>query len=175
MDHFTNLWIRFAREGNPKDYAEIYLAHFKIACMGAYKYLGNYPQAEDLTQDIFFRLFLNRERYQHVEHFQSWLHTIIRNDSLRTLKKELMLPFDEIAFIEAEEVEVKTVENYPIKHFREAISSLRGKNYKRILEMAFLEGKSNEEIAETIGKNDKYVRDRKVLAKKALKKKLFGN
>jgi len=43
--------------------------------------------AEDLVQEIFLKLWINREKLAQVEHFRAYFYTIARNHIIRSLKK----------------------------------------------------------------------------------------
>ena len=45
----------------------------------AYQFAGSYEEAEDLTQDIFFKLHHSIEKYDFEKNFSAWLLTLARN------------------------------------------------------------------------------------------------
>lgn len=57
----------------------------------AYQFSGNYPQAEDLTQEIFLKLYNSLSKYDFEKDFSAWLLTLSRNyliDQYRKTKWE---------------------------------------------------------------------------------------
>src|SRR5438093_1425038 len=57
----------------------------------AYKFVGKHDQAEDLTQDIFLKIFKSLETFDRRANFQTWLISISRNlciDHYRSVRKE---------------------------------------------------------------------------------------
>src|SRR4026207_459848 len=57
----------------------------------AYKFVGRHDQAEDLTQDIFFKIFKSLETFDRRANFQTWLISVSRNlciDHYRSVRKE---------------------------------------------------------------------------------------
>ena len=48
-----------------QDYDEIYEKYKNLVMKAAYKYLGNYDIAEDITQSTFLQLYMYIERYQY--------------------------------------------------------------------------------------------------------------
>ena len=57
----------------------------------AYQFAGSYEEAEDLTQDIFFKLYNSFEKYDFEKNFSAWLLTLARNyliDQYRKTKWE---------------------------------------------------------------------------------------
>ncbi len=57
----------------------------------AYKFVGKHDEAEDLTQDIFLKIFKSLETFDRRANFQTWLISISRNlciDHYRSVRKE---------------------------------------------------------------------------------------
>ena len=57
----------------------------------AYKFVGKHEAAEDLTQDIFLRIFKSLDTFDRRANFQTWLISVSRNlciDHYRSVRKE---------------------------------------------------------------------------------------
>jgi RNA polymerase sigma-70 factor (ECF subfamily) len=57
----------------------------------AYKFVGKHDQAEDLTQEIFLKIFKSLDTFDRRANFQTWLISISRNlciDYYRSVRKE---------------------------------------------------------------------------------------
>src|SRR6185503_2453002 len=57
----------------------------------AYKFVGRHDEAEDLTQDIFLKLFKSLKTFDRRANFQTWLISVSRNlciDHYRSVRKE---------------------------------------------------------------------------------------
>ena len=57
----------------------------------AYKFVGKHDEAEDLTQDIFLKLFKSLDTFDRRANFQTWLISVSRNlciDHYRRVRKE---------------------------------------------------------------------------------------
>src|ERR1051326_8697744 len=57
----------------------------------AYKFVGKHDQAEDLTQEIFLKIFKSLDTFDRRANFQTWLISISRNlciDHYRSVRKE---------------------------------------------------------------------------------------
>ncbi len=57
----------------------------------AYKFVGKHDQAEDLTQDVFLKLFKSLDTFDRRANFQTWLISVSRNlciDHYRSVRKE---------------------------------------------------------------------------------------
>src|SRR5687768_3159121 len=57
----------------------------------AYKFVGRHDMAEDLTQDVFLKLFKSLDTFDRRANFQTWLISVSRNlciDHYRSVRKE---------------------------------------------------------------------------------------
>src|SRR5882672_4942747 len=57
----------------------------------AYKFVGKHDEAEDLTQDIFLKIFKALKTFDRRANFQTWIISISRNlciDHYRSVRKE---------------------------------------------------------------------------------------
>ena len=57
----------------------------------AYKFVGRHDQAEDLTQDVFLKLYKSLDTFDRRANFQTWLISVSRNlciDHYRSVRKE---------------------------------------------------------------------------------------
>jgi RNA polymerase sigma-70 factor (ECF subfamily) len=57
----------------------------------AYKFVGRHDQAEDLTQDVFLKLYKSLDTFDRRANFQTWLISVSRNlciDHYRAIRKE---------------------------------------------------------------------------------------
>ena len=57
----------------------------------AYKFVGKFDEAEDLTQDVFLKIFKSLSTFDRRANFQTWLISVSRNlciDHYRSVRKE---------------------------------------------------------------------------------------
>ena len=52
-----------------------------------YRFLGNRQLSEDLTQDVFMKVYKSARRYRPRSQFQTWLYTIAKNTCLNELRR----------------------------------------------------------------------------------------
>jgi len=65
--------------------------HWRMVFNVAYKFVGKYDEAEDLTQDIFLKIFKSLDTFDRRANFQTWLMSVSRNlciDHYRRVRKE---------------------------------------------------------------------------------------
>jgi len=53
----------------------------------AYRYLGDYDEADDVAQETFIRLYRNKHAYKPIARFSTWLYTIAVNLSKTQLRR----------------------------------------------------------------------------------------
>jgi RNA polymerase sigma-70 factor (ECF subfamily) len=65
--------------------------HWRKVFNIAYKFVGRHEEAEDLTQDIFLKIFKSLDTFDRRANFQTWLVSVSRNlciDHYRSVRKE---------------------------------------------------------------------------------------
>jgi len=65
--------------------------HWRKVFNVAYKFVGRHDEAEDLTQDIFLKIFKSLDTFDRRANFQTWLISVSRNlciDHYRSVRKE---------------------------------------------------------------------------------------
>ncbi len=65
--------------------------HWRKVFNVAYKFVGKHDEAEDLTQDVFLKIFKSLDTFDRRANFQTWLISVSRNlciDHYRSVRKE---------------------------------------------------------------------------------------
>jgi RNA polymerase sigma-70 factor (ECF subfamily) len=87
----TDALIERCLKGDQVAWEEIVRAHWRKVFNLAYKFVGRHDEAEDLTQDIFLKIFKALHTFDRRANFQTWLISISRNlciDHYRSVRKE---------------------------------------------------------------------------------------
>ena len=77
--------------GDQDAWAAIVRQHWRKVFNIAYKFTGKHDQAEDLTQDVFLKIFKSLNTFDRRANFQTWLVSVSRNlciDHYRSVRKE---------------------------------------------------------------------------------------
>ncbi|HOC18653.1 MAG TPA: sigma-70 family RNA polymerase sigma factor [Vicinamibacterales bacterium] len=107
--------------------------HWRKVFNVAYKFVGSHEQAEDLTQDIFLKIFRSLETFDRRANFQTWLISVSRNlciDHYRSVRRERQLIDRELRSEDAIAVSrtaspLKTLENRDLAaELRQALQGL---------------------------------------------------
>src|SRR3954454_22592246 len=83
--------IQRCLHGDQAAWEAIVRQHWRKVFNVAYKFVGKHDEAEDLTQDIFFKIFKSLETFDRRANFQTWLISVSRNlciDHYRSVRKE---------------------------------------------------------------------------------------
>ncbi len=78
-------------EGDQAAWEQIVRLHWRKVFNVAYKFVGSHEQAEDLTQEIFLKIFRSLDTFDRRANFQTWLVSVSRNlciDHYRSVRKE---------------------------------------------------------------------------------------
>src|SRR5918997_4794277 len=79
--------------GDEQAWDAIVRQHWRKVFNVAYKFVGRHDEAEDLTQDIFLKIFKALGTFDRRANFQTWIVSISRNlciDHYRSVRKERM-------------------------------------------------------------------------------------
>ena len=137
------------------------------------KYVQSPPLAEDLTQEVFMKLWESRAQVTKIESFKAYLFVIARNHTLNSLKK---------AF-KSEAAVGEVVKNYVtqrsnteedilhkeyLQFLKRVLDSLPERS-RRIFILCREEGKSYEEVAAAMGISKNAVKNHMVFSMKLLR------
>jgi RNA polymerase sigma-70 factor (ECF subfamily) len=78
-------------QGDQIAWETIVRQHWRKVFNVAYKFVGKHDEAEDLTQDIFLKIFRSLHTFDRRANFQTWLISVSRNlciDHYRSVRKE---------------------------------------------------------------------------------------
>jgi RNA polymerase sigma factor (sigma-70 family) len=83
--------IQQCLSGDQSAWERIVQIHRRKVFNVAYKFVGRHEEAEDLTQDIFLKVFKSLNTFDRRANFQTWLISVSRNlciDHYRSVRKE---------------------------------------------------------------------------------------
>ncbi|WP_245240909.1 RNA polymerase sigma factor SigE [Streptomyces spiramenti] len=140
----------------PPSWEEIVSTHSARVYRLAYRLTGNQYDAEDLTQEVFVRVFRSLSTYTPGT-FEGWLHRITTNLFLDTVRRKQRIRFDALGDDAAERLPSR--EPSPQQHFndthfdadiQQALDTL-APDFRAAVVLCDIEGLSYEEIAATLG------------------------
>ncbi|WP_340558245.1 RNA polymerase sigma factor SigE [Streptomyces sp. GSL17-111] len=161
----------------PPSWEEIVSTHSARVYRLAYRLTGNQHDAEDLTQEVFVRVFRSLSTYTPGT-FEGWLHRITTNLFLDMVRRKQRIRFDALADDAAERLPSR--EPSPQQHFNDthfdadvqhALDTL-APEFRAAVVLCDIEGLSYEEIAATLGVKLGTVRSRIHRGRSHLRKSL---
>jgi RNA polymerase sigma-70 factor (ECF subfamily) len=143
-----------------------------------YRFVGNQIDAEDITQEVFLRVYNSKNKYKPKSKFSTWIYKIAKDlciDYLRKHKHEI-IPIDEEIIQQLsdktnDEPNVSAERNEINKIIHSALFSLPV-NQRTALYLKVYENKSYKEIAQILGCSVSAVESLIFRARQSLKEKL---
>ncbi|MDX6382705.1 MAG: polymerase sigma-70 factor, subfamily [Blastocatellia bacterium] len=168
--------IQACKEGDREAFRLLFEAYkdrvFSIACYS----LGDEAAADDITQQIFVKLFTRIGQFRGDSEFTTWLYRLVINSCLDERRKQKrFLPVEDFSVMSKAVFRKSPETRYERREIagsvRDAIDGLKPRMRLPIM-LKYIEGLSYEEIAEVLGCSKGTVASRLNRAHKALAKKL---
>lgn len=140
-----------------------------------YSIVGDIGLAEELTEDTFVRLYVNKPKYSGKSSFKTWLYSIgkhiasdyiRRNSHIKPISSDTVLDISDETNLEAD-----TIKSEESKMLHKAIQKLKPE-YEQVLYLSYFENFSNKETARIMKKTTRQIENLLYNAKKALKNEL---
>ncbi len=162
------------RKGDTEALEQLYKRYYKQLYGYVARYLYDPDRAEDIVQEVFFRVYNNRENYEPTAKFSSWVYRIARNlcvdDKRRHWSRRVILnsqmseddggpDFLDFAADRSINARDRYVEKTDMDIIREAIGSLSDEQ-REVMLLHKYEGLSYKEIAEILGVTPESVKQR---------------
>jgi len=155
-------------EGDQVAWDQIVRQHWRKVFNLAYKFVGRHDEAEDLTQDIFLKIFKALHTFDRRANFQTWLISISRNlciDHYRSVRKEREtmardVDASELAPVSRERSPLNQLEQVDLKEtIRTALAALPPALRQAVV-LRDLQEFSYQEIADQLGLPEGTVKSR---------------
>ena len=163
--------------GGRSAYQNLVKRHINSISHFAYRILGNQKDTEDITQEVFLRLWTNAQKWEpEKSKLTTWLHRIAHNLCIDYLRKhgrmQIQDSFDDEAINSPQKNEKSIDEkNSEMKLLNEAISSLP-ENQRNALSLCHYQGFSNKEAAAIMSISVKALESAIARARRSLREKL---
>lgn len=152
-----------------KELYQRYSGKLLVVCK---RYAKQQPEAEDILQEVFIKIFNNITKFQHKGSFEGWIRRIAVNTSIKyyrriRFQKEILGVEDyqtnfsdpKVMDYLSEQELLKLIENLP-------------EGYKVVFNLFAIEGFSHKEISDLLGIQESTSRSQLVKARKLLQKKI---
>ncbi len=148
--------VRRAAEGDELAFEELVKKYQKPVLNIIYRYTGDYDQAEDIAQEVFFKVWQKIKTFKGRSKFSTWLYRIVVNQCLdyRRKNKEELISLDKKweggKTPEALTVELDSPPEKKVEIVRKAIQELP-ESQRIALILSKFEARPYQEIAEIMG------------------------
>jgi len=165
------LLVEEFKEGNLSAFESLFQKYKTAIFNLSFRMMGNYEEAEDITQDIFVKSFQNLHKFRGDASFKTWIYKIGSTtciDALRR-KKSLWGILRKIT-----EVQKKSDENtgsYDEKTWVQETLKKLPENQKLLLVLRYIQGFSNKEIAQILNCSEGSLKVKLYRARESFKKK----
>jgi len=176
MDNGIDIKILEAlRNGDHKAFKAIFVAYYNKTKAFIDGYIKSDPDAEELAEDLFVNLWVNRRSIDTSKSFNAYLHTIARNAAINFLKhKQVHEKY--VNEMPEWESHYSSEEDYIAKELGLLVEDIVDKmpeQRKQIYILSRNEGLSNGEIAERLNTTKRNVESQLSLALKEIRKAIL--
>jgi len=173
-----NVLMEKVKNGDKSAYEKLVVKHRTKAINFAYSFISDLYESEDIVQECFAKIYINRMEYKPLNTFKTYLFTVIRNiciDYLRKNKKNRTVNLDDISEIadniSPEDSFIQTERMTKIFKHLDSLSD----DYKTVLCLLAFDEMTYEEIAKVMQKSLPQVKVIIHRARKKLKKLCEGD
>lgn len=159
--------------GDRKAFEALFRLHYRALCAFAVQYVKDIDRAEDLVQDLFFRLWLDRGKLTITSSLKAYLFASVRNRCLNAVKSQgrvrALDEKDDGVLEEDERSEDEHTER--IARVHAAVEALPEER-RKVFKLCRFEGMKYQEVAERMGISVKTVENQMGKALKTLREEL---
>jgi RNA polymerase sigma-70 factor, ECF subfamily len=159
LDKLLSL-LRQAKEGHEAALTELYNHFFEKIYRFIFYRVGHKEVAEDLTEEVFIKVFRGIKNLQETQAFEAWLYQIARNQVIDYYRsKKAVIPIEEVENTLEYETNIVDVVHLQSQQqvFIKLLKELTGEQ-QAVMRMKFLEDLDNDEIAAVLNKTEGAIR-----------------
>ena len=177
--------VKVYLDGDKENFDEIVNRYLKMIYNFIYRFVGNQKTAEDITQEVFLKVWKNIKKYNLEKSFKTWIFTVAKNTAIDFLRKRKDIPmssFDNenggnIIEDSLTDEELRADEIYIMAENKKLIENVLTKLtaiQKEIMIMKYVSGLSLFEVAEILQMSKDTVKSHHRRALLRMKKLLEG-
>lgn len=161
--------LKECRRGNEAAQKALYDSYSAKMLGVCYRYVHNKPDAEDILQEGFIKVFTALNQFQSKGSLEGWIRRIMVNTAINFLNKNKKLREQ----LDTDDINLATVESADSALHQQDILSMMEqlpKGYRTIINLYAIEGYSHKEIGkmldiEEVTSRSQYARGKKMLQK----------
>lgn len=110
MDSSDQKLIDDYLSGDERSLEVLFGRYLKLIYGFIYRYAGgNAQDTEDITQDVFVKVWHNLKKFDRQKNFKTWIFAIAKNTAIDFIKKKKIIPFSKFENEEGENILMETV------------------------------------------------------------------
>ena len=132
-----------------------------------FRYAGNLPDAEDMLQEAFIKIFAHIHQFKFEGSFEGWLRRIVVNTALKALQKKKLCFTDINEAATGMQIEPETYSHLHTEQLLQLLKTLPD-GYRVVFNLYIIEGYDHDEIAAMLHIQASTSRSQLVKARKML-------
>jgi RNA polymerase sigma-70 factor (ECF subfamily) len=171
--------LRLVAAGNTQAFAVLYHEHRQMIYNTALLYAKDEDLADDIVQDVFVKIWMNRAKLSDARDLKAFIYTITKNRCLTVLKKIVRTRAREIKKQQTEpQWQTDGTESLSEQQLETLVTGaikLLTLQQRRVFELSRIEGKNRQQIAAEMGVAENTVRSHLTLALRTVRAFLLAN
>jgi len=161
-------------KGNEFVYNELFTLYYQNLCMFARKYTADLDQAEEVVQEVFIKIWKNRDQLKKISSLKTYLFVSVKNGCIDQIRKDNVRKkyISETIQNSTEYVEPEILPDKELAEKIKAAINKLPKQRKKIFQMSKTFGLRYREIAEKLNISPKTVENQMGIALKQLRELL---
>lgn len=158
-------------KGDKESFEQLVIRHKSSLIYFISRYIHDINISEDISQDVFVYILLNKEKYNFDYSFKTYIYMIGKSRAINYLKKEKrIVNFEQVEslYVHDEEIENDIFRKEDIKYLKDAINKLKT-DYQVVIYLLDIEGYSYKEVAKIMEKTVIQIKTLAFNARKKLK------
>lgn len=140
-------------KGSAQAFSILFDKYWNLVYTNTLTLVRSVPLAEDLTQEIFFKIWETRDKLEDIDNFKTWLYVVGRNRVVSEMRKKVASSGEDRLEELTDRYELPSLELEMKDTYRlilDGIGSLP-KKQQQIFRMSRFEGLSHQQIAQQMG------------------------
>lgn len=166
VDRSDELLAKLAKEGDLRAFEELFGRYKKAVLNFIYRMIGNKETAEEVSLEVFMKVYSNLAIYDPSRKFSTWLYTIARNltkNSLRDRKYFKDISLEEPISEDGDQITLKDVISDPntrpdtvvqsneLNEEAQRVMEKLPAEYREVIALCSMQGLKQEEAARILG------------------------
>jgi len=171
MNHSDQQLVADYIAGNEKSLEILIKRYLKPIYSFSYRYVGNPQNAEDVTQEVFVKVWRNLKKFDQQKSFKTWIFSIAKNTSIDCLRKKKAVPFSNFeneagknilieTLVDPSPLSDKLFERFSIAQMLSSVMKILSPKYRMVLFLRYNDHLNFREIAESLDESINTIKSR---------------